>query len=308
MAVASESIDDLLGYLLPRIRNHKERDSKSPFVIGLTGLQGSGKSTWAAALHTALERQHHQIVVSLSLDDLYHSHDKLIRIQEENPDNTLLQSRGQPGTHDEELASEFFSSLSSRNGVLIPSFDKSLFNGQGDRRPREDWKHVPPDPPIDIVIFEGWCVGFLSLDDEPLRKKWEEARLQDTDQSQQAWSIQTLGSIKLEHLYKINSNLRVYNETFLRPDRFHSLIHLDTENLGNVYNWRLQQEHALWRIKGEGMTDNDVMRFVKGYMPSYELYLDQLRHRSFPKNGSEATHLRVLLDKNRIVIQVEIVC
>jgi D-glycerate 3-kinase len=33
---------------------------------------------------------------------------------------------------------------------------------------------------------------------------------------------------------------------------------------------------SFWWVKNQGMTDDEVVKFVKGYMPAYELYLDQL--------------------------------
>ncbi|PYH88174.1 hypothetical protein BO71DRAFT_436003 [Aspergillus ellipticus CBS 707.79] len=64
---------------------------------------------------------------------------------------------------------------------------------------------------------------------------------------------------------------------FMGPEHLDCLIHLDTDDLANVYRWRLQQEHALHRARNQGMTDAEVVAFVQGYMPAYELYLDTLR-------------------------------
>ncbi len=301
MDVVNESIDRMVDYILPQLQQHQKKALKSPFVIGITGLQGSGKSTWAAVLSNTLERNHQLKVVNVSLDDFYHTRDDLIRVKQENRDNPLLQTRGQPGTHDKLLASEFFTSLLSNNGVLVPSFDKSMFNGQGGRVPRKQWQYISPAPPIDVVIFEGWCVGFRPLETEDLRRKWQLARAQDTELAGQRWPTQTIASIALEHLCKINSHLRVYNETFMRPESFQFLVHLDSDDLNNVYRWRLDQEHAQWRARGTGMDDEDVIQFVKGYMPSYELYLDQLRREAC---DGAAGRLRVLLDEKRSVIRL----
>ena len=61
------------------------------------------------------------------------------------------------------------------------------------------------------------------------------------------------------------------------PRHFDYLVHLDTNDLVNVYEWHIQQENALWQAKNQGMTNDEVVKIVKGYMPAYELYLDQLR-------------------------------
>lgn len=50
-----------------------------------------------------------------------------------------------------------------------------------------------------------------------------------------------------------------------------------------VYTWRLEQEQALWESRGAGMTDSQVVEFVDGYYPSYELYTARLRTGVFNK-------------------------
>ena len=45
---------------------------------------------------------------------------------------------------------------------MIPQFDKSIDNP----KPESDWKDQTL--PVDIVIFEGWCVGAPAQNDEKL--------------------------------------------------------------------------------------------------------------------------------------------
>jgi pantothenate kinase-related protein Tda10 len=42
------------------------------------------------------------------------------------------------------------------------------------------------------------------------------------------------------------------------------LVHIDAEDIAYVYQWRLQQEHALIAAKGQGMSDDSVREFVNG--------------------------------------------
>lgn len=170
--------------------------------------------------------------------------------------------------------------------MRVPAFDKSRFDGEGDRVPQSEWRYVSRTPPIDVVVFEGWCVGFQALNDDALKAKWERVQASpqlDLTSARTQYATETLGELELAHLHAINRNLRIYNETFMGPRNFDSFIHLDTDDLQNVYRWRIDQEHALLRAKGEGMMDEAVVRFVKGYMPGYELYLDQLRRESYAK-------------------------
>jgi hypothetical protein len=61
----------------------------------------------------------------------FHKLDDLVQLRMSNASNKLVQTRGQPGTHDMALARSFFRSLSIGCEVLIPAFDKSKFNGEG---------------------------------------------------------------------------------------------------------------------------------------------------------------------------------
>jgi len=45
---------------------------------------------------------------------------------------------------------------------------------------------------------------------------------------------------------------------------FGALVHIDAVDTLFVYEWRLQQERALRKQKGKGMTDKQVIEFVNG--------------------------------------------
>ncbi|RGP79529.1 hypothetical protein FLONG3_2277 [Fusarium longipes] len=307
-----KAINDVLDIFVPSIRAHQKNASK-PFVLGLSGLQGSGKSTWAAALSQALATQYNLRNRTLSLDDLYHDHAELVALREANPKNGLLQTRGQPGTHDEVLAKEFFDQVLGRvegekKTVKWPAYDKSLHSGQGGRVPVEEWEEVPLGQNLDVLIFEGWALGFQPLTKEEVTQKWEQAKASESQQSEE-WSLtNTLANHDLSHLLLINENLKRYCDTFAGPQHFDGFLHLSTDKLVQVYEWRLGQERALREHK-PGMSDEQVIKFVKGYMPAYELFLQRLqRENLFRGEGDGASgkkHVRVVLDKTRNVIQVK---
>ncbi|RBQ70627.1 hypothetical protein FVER53590_03753 [Fusarium verticillioides] len=305
-----KAIDTVLDIFVPAIQAHRKNSSR-PFVLGLSGLQGSGKSTWAAALSQTLTNQHHLKTRMISLDDLYHDHPELVALREANPDNGLLQTRGQPGTHDEVLAKDFFDQVlgrveSDKKVVKWPAFDKSLHSGQGGRVPVEKWEEVQLDKGLDVLIFEGWALGFKPLTAEEVKRKWEKAKASEAQKSEEWALTNTLASHNLSHLLLINENLRRYCETFAGPQHFDGFLHLSTDKLVQVYEWRLGQERALRQHK-PGMTDEQVIRFVKGYMPAYELFLERLQSENFFKGegSSEKKHIKVVLDKDRKVTQVK---
>ncbi|KAJ5989573.1 hypothetical protein N7481_004783 [Penicillium waksmanii] len=306
--IPQENIENALRNIVPRIQQHVKSQinalQKTPFVLGLTGLQGSGKSTWTDALVQSLNEIHGYKTVNISLDDLYHDHDELVRIRTENPSNKLLQTRGQPGTHDTELSVAFFADVADmKTDTLIPSFDKSLFKGEGGRASEEKWHRIPAETTIDVIVFEGWCVGFSPLDEVDVQRRWGETA-ENGDSVK--YPTETLREHSVENLLRVNENLRQYYDLFMGPRHFDFLVHLDTDDLVNVYEWRIQQEHALRARTNSGMTDEEVVKFVKGYMSAYELYLDQLRKGFFQLDQSctDKGQLRVVLDKQRQVTEM----
>ena len=294
MSTLESNIRRALDTLLPKIKKQRENSSK-PIVLGITGLQGSGKSTWASKIVDVLTSEHQLYSITVSLDDFYKTHDGLVTQRDQEPKNGLYRVRGQPGTHDEQLAAKFFKELDAYSGdgeLKIPSFDKSQFNGEGDRAPVSEWHSVSQKP--DVVVFEGWCVGFQPLPASAVEDKYSLALAGKL-------SINTPAQHQVSHLLEVNDNLKRYCDAFMGPEHFDFFVHIDTSDLHNVYIWRLEQEHKMIAAKGSGMTDDQVKAFIDGYMPSYEIYLDSLRQGLFKYKGRM---VRVILDRQRSVERV----
>ena len=156
-----------------------------------------------------------------SIDDLYLPHDQQEALAKSHPDNPLVQHRGVPSTHDIQIGIELFKSLANRDtNVKIPSYDKSQFNGAGDRRPETEWETVNASGnlPVEVVVFEGWCVGFRALSDAEVEKKWHDAKIQ-AQRDPEGYKGQ-LGKLELEHVLFINQKLREYDALTDRFDAF----------------------------------------------------------------------------------------
>ncbi|KFY29699.1 hypothetical protein V494_08540 [Pseudogymnoascus sp. VKM F-4513 (FW-928)] len=311
--------------ILPFIETHRklelQKNVRRPYILGVTGLQGSGKSHLASALVVVLSKDHNYNTIEVSLDDFYLTHEEQKALRTRKPSNSLLKARGQPGTHDSSLLKSFFSQFSdpSTKSIWIPSFDKSLFQGEGDRLPQSEWKTINCHSPIDVVIFEGWCVGFQpcsEIEVEMKRAKALQIRHHSnepgtsiTNGLEDQFSIITLRNHELVDLLHVNDCLRTYSEDFMGPQHFDFMVHLDTDDLVNVYSWRMQQEHALRMKRGTGMTDEGVVEFVQIYMPAYELYLDGLRSGFFKEmRGTNKTkgQLQLVMGAQRNVVKSEL--
>ena len=115
-------------------------------VFGITGLQGTGKSTLSAQVAALAEARGLRAVV-LSIDDLYLDQPERQRLGREV--HPLLATRGAPGSHDLALGRATFDALRAGRARL-PAFDKI-----SDRRlPESDWARIDGVP--DVVLFEGW--------------------------------------------------------------------------------------------------------------------------------------------------------
>lgn len=236
-----EIIDDksehCIPFLLERLEQHRARYANDPnappFFLGLNGVQGVGKTVLVIPSPILLRKTRGQLLttaekvsilqkllksppyslptVTLSLDDIYLTHSDQVALAKSHPENPLIQHRGQPSTHDLSLGRKVFDSLRANLPTAIPQYDKSAFAGQGDRVPESQWEVVNTEgqQKVKAVIFEGWCVGFRPLDDETLKKKWEDAVRQKEDPTIHYEG--RLGYVKLEDVKAINDALREYD-------------------------------------------------------------------------------------------------
>lgn len=148
-----------------------------------------------------------------SIDDLYLPHDEQEALAKSQPSNPLVQHRGQPSTHDVKLGIETFAAITNRKqNVQVPSYDKSAFTGAGDRLPTSKWEvcNRESESPIEVVIFEGWCVGFRALSDEEVERKWK-AAVQEFETRGDDYEGR-LGKLQLESVLFVNNKLREYDE------------------------------------------------------------------------------------------------
>lgn len=166
-----------------------------------------------------------------------------------------------------------------------------------------------PNNPIQVILFEGWCVGFRPIPDEAIISLHKRTTTEAQDPSSKYSG--RLGHNSLESVSTINNALKEYDEI---TSQFDGLVHIDAEDPLYVYAWRKEQEHNLIKAKGSGMSDDEVKNFVDGYYPSYELYVDGLREgvfKTLKKEGStgiddwEGRQLRLIVGQDRKVKQVE---
>ncbi|GAB2293582.1 hypothetical protein Dimus_027791 [Dionaea muscipula] len=243
-----------------------------PLVIGFSAPQGCGKTTLVLALDY-LFRLSGMNTATLSIDDFYLTAEDQGKLRDANPGNRLLEFRGNAGSHDLSLSVETLTGLTklSKEGLKmkIPRYDKSAFNGRGDRADPSTWPEIVG--PLTAVLLEGWMLGFKPVPIEAVKAVDPQLEI-------------------------VNKNLESYNEAW---DKFiKSWIVIKIKDPSCVYEWRLQAEVAMRADGKPGMSDDEVLDFVSRYLPAYNAYLPTLY--SEGPNGSDPKHLLVVdIDEGR---------
>lgn len=217
-------------------------------IFGINGAQGSGKSTAATFLKDVLCSAHGLNVVALSLDDFY-----LPRAARRNlalAVHPLFATRGVPGTHDTNLGIDTLKKLrclQPGETLALPQFSKA----EDDRMPAIHWPSV--EGPVDLVLFEGWCVG---LQPQPRSELDVPANnLEALEDADGHWR-----RIVNEHLggaYALWFSL------------LEALVFLRVPDFGCVRRWRWQQEQDTARragLSGTGLQSQaQLERFIQHY-------------------------------------------
>lgn len=231
----TEIIDDLIGA------------STSVPIIGLSGPQGSGKST---ALDNVLKQSSFRIA-GISLDDFYLPKSERMTLSETI--SPLFETRGPPGTHDLVLLENTLDSLLNAAPATehrIPKFDKP----SDDRLPPEKWNRFQGRP--DAIVLEGCMIGATLPPDFLTSPPMNEIESQDTDQS---W--------RREQYEKLSGP---YADLWGRVDHF---IHIVGPGFDAVQKWRLEQEATNLNIDLSELPDAR-----RQWVFSFIQYFERLTH------------------------------
>jgi D-glycerate 3-kinase len=216
-----------------------ERWDGGPLVVGINGAQGSGKSTVAKFLEVLLV-EHNQRGITLALDDLYLTRaERQAMARHEHP---LFATRGVPGTHDVALGEALLDALQAGRETALPRFDKAADDRSAEVRLVER--------PVDVILFEGWCVGAVAQPAAALRRPLN--RLEAEEDPDGSWRRE------------VNRRLATdYAELFGRID---CLVMLKVEGWPAVRANRLKQEQKLGvgpAVMDEAALDRFLMHYER---------------------------------------------
>ena len=214
-------------------------EKEGPLVVAINGAQGTGKSTLSRFLSDFFRVSAGLNACVLSLDDLYLSRaDRSALGEQVHP---LLATRGVPGTHDTDLGMNLIKTfISGTEGVVqTPRFRKEL----DDRVQVSEWYSV--DLPVDIVLFEGWCVSCRAEPGDSLLEAINDFEVESD--SEGVWRNYVNACL-----------LGVYRDLFAWVD--HTIM-LRVPSFDCILQWRMEQEDKL-RLQCESLADGTEHHFM----------------------------------------------
>ncbi len=212
----------------------KQRKTDAGLIVGVSGIQGSGKTTQGKKMEEILKYFGYK-AISLSIDDHYITHQELVDLRSRDP---RYIRRGV--THDIPLAIANLKSLQTmKNGqkISIAGYDKGAYRGDGERISKE----VSDKP--DFIFYDGWMLGARKVSDESIFSSGLPAL--ETPAAQQ-------------FAKDINSKLSDYEPLWAMID-FMNVLYVPHYQIS--LDWREQAEKPL-RTKGEGMSPEQIREFV----------------------------------------------
>lgn len=223
-----------------------EAADRWPLVIGLQAPQGAGKTTLVSHLLSRLASRGWQ-GAGVSIDDFYLTRAEQLQLAAANPGNPYLEHRGYPGTHDIDLGTRTLAALKGIKAgasVRVPVYDKSAHEGRGDRAPEAEWREV--DGPLDLVVVEGWMLGFTPVPAASLPDPRMEAS---------------------------NLALERYAAWYALVDQW---IVLRAAEPQYVLEWRVEAEEKMKASGRPGLSREAIADYVRRFLPAYRTWANGL--------------------------------
>ena len=220
-------------------------------VIALNGPVGAGKSSLGRALRQLAPAVGLELAVA-SIDDAYLSWPERCRAMAGNPFGV---TRVPPGSHDTALLVERLRQWKRGGPLVLPRFDKTLRDGEGDRCGEESLQ-------ADALVLEGWLLGCRSLGDALPQRL---AAWQASSAKAQIW----LTAEELDWLPRWDRALAAYAPL---GDPALGLVDglwvLHPSHWSLPLRWRLQAEARQRRASGAALPARGVAALVRASLAS----------------------------------------
>lgn len=236
-------------------------------MIGISGSQGSGKTTLAKAAAEAFG------AVQLSLDDVYLTRSERAAMARDI--HPLFALRGPPGTHDLDLLERTIEALSTagpQDETLMPVFDKLA----DDRAPGSGWGRFTGRPTA--ILIDGWCLGAVAEPDAALAQPLNRRERDDDPDAVWRRAVNDFTGGAYTALAQ-----RLDRRIFLRAPGFEVVL-----------DWRCEQEADL---RGRALSDTE-----RGSIADFIQSFERLTRRMI--DGGVLADLVVQLDRNRLPVTI----
>ncbi|MBI2086287.1 glycerate kinase [Candidatus Daviesbacteria bacterium] len=254
---------DLNNYYLPFIQKliklKLQRNLHQGIIVGVSAIQGAGKTTQGEILEILLEHLGYSSI-PLSIDDHYITHEELNRLRVKDP---RFIRRGV--THDIPKAIKNLTDLKNmKDGmeVKIPIYDKGAKSGDGDR---VGFRTINQKP--HFIFYDGWMLGAKRVEDESIF----ESGLPALDTS--------------EHIQFAKDINRKLDEYIPLWDLIDFMLVLYVLNYQISLTWREQAEERL-RAEGKGMSQQQIKEFVYYFWRSVHPAI-QIKNLAYDKNTDQ---------------------
>jgi len=255
---------------------NKYKEKGETLFLGLSGGQGSGKTTVSKILKIIFRKFFKRKICVSSIDDFYKTLKERSKISIKI--HPLLKTRGVPGTHDAELILNFFKIIMKKKfkKIKLPKFEKAI----DDRIKKKYWINVKYKP--EIIILEGWCVGAKPQPNYLIKKPIN--ILEKYEDKDSKWREFVNTKLKKE-----------YKKLFNMIDHF---IFMKIPDFKAVFRWRLLQET---KLKKKSHSNKKIMSYkeIKRFIMFYQRITLQMI-----KDLSKSASVIMLLKKNHEIKRV----
>ncbi len=250
MKIDNLSENFLKEIVIPLAVFFDKKKKDQPFLIGLTGGQGSGKTTLSEFVQLVLQAGLGRRTIGFSIDDIYKT--RLEREEMAKSIHPLCKVRGVPGTHNVKLGLDTLNSLckaDSSSVTSIPIFSKPL----DQHLPEEEWIKYKGKP--DFIFFDGWCFGARPVTEENWKPPMNS--LERDEDPEGIWSKWYNNELAGDYQVLFN--------------KFDLMLMIKVPSMDHVFQSRWIQEKTLERtikdpeIKKKIMTKEEVYKFVMHY-------------------------------------------
>lgn len=257
--------------LLGEIADSRMQALKRPVRIGVSGGQGSGKTTLCRAFAASRVR-----VAHFSMDDVYLPTPERKALADKI--SPLLKTRGPAGTHDLALAKRVIAQLAgarARDVISLPRYDKLA-----DKPVKPElWPTFQGTP--NVILVDGWCLGATAQTPAALQDPVN--ALEANEDAEGRWRGH------------VNAQLEgPYAEWFTG---FDAILALDAPNWEVIPRWRAEQEAQLRALAPDALPPE-----VKTNLARFVLFYERITRHMLA--GGRRADWAVKLDENRAPIDI----